>query len=152
MEFTALPQSEWSVFSRLSQCVSDVDEKCVKILGQLKEAFVNESMIGANVCSIDITRSANEFALIKSPVGNGSCSGTLGDRKCTLIASLPRLLSHSRPPMPTSGHDRYLSHPQPSQVSGLALARGFLATGEPWRPSVTRAWGCFRHIIAPWIG
>lgn len=71
MEFSAFPQGDWSAFSQISQSVADIDEKCLKIVERLKQAFADDSMIGAGVCSIDITQSAHELAIIKSPVGNG---------------------------------------------------------------------------------
>jgi hypothetical protein len=71
MEFAAFPQGDWSAFCQLSQSVADIDKKCLAIVEKLKEAFEGDSMIGANVCSIDITKGIHELALIKSPVGNG---------------------------------------------------------------------------------
>jgi hypothetical protein len=71
MEFAAFPQGDWSAFSQLNKIVADIDEKCLKIISKLQEAFEHDSMIGANVCSIDITKGIHELALIKSPVGNG---------------------------------------------------------------------------------
>lgn len=71
MEFAVFPSSEWSTFSRLSQSVIEIEAKCIKILEHLKEAFERDSLLGANVCSVNITRDTHELALIKSPVGNG---------------------------------------------------------------------------------
>jgi hypothetical protein len=71
MEFNVFPQGNWSAFNQLNQCAADIDEKCLRIIERLKEAFEHDSLIGAKVCSIDITRGTHELALIKSPVGNG---------------------------------------------------------------------------------
>jgi hypothetical protein len=71
MEFTIFPRGDWCAFGRLGESVTDIDEKCLNIIKELKEAFERDSLIGAGVCSIDITKGIHEFALIKSPVGNG---------------------------------------------------------------------------------
>jgi hypothetical protein len=71
MEFSVFPQADWSAFSRLNQSVVDIDEKCLRIVEKIKEAFKNDSLIGANVCSVEITNGIPELAIIKSPLGNG---------------------------------------------------------------------------------
>jgi hypothetical protein len=71
MDFVVLPQSNWSAFSRLNEVIAEIDEKCLSIVEMLKEAFERGSLVGANVCSIEIARSSHEFALLRTPVGNG---------------------------------------------------------------------------------
>jgi hypothetical protein len=71
MEFAVFPQGNWSAFNQLNQSIADIDEKCLKIIEKLKAVCERDSLIGANVCSLEITRGAQELALIKSPVGNG---------------------------------------------------------------------------------
>jgi hypothetical protein len=71
MEFAVFPPNNWSAFGRLNESVAEIDKKCLQIVEKIKEAFEKDSLIGANVCSIEIAEGSQEIALIKSPVGNG---------------------------------------------------------------------------------
>lgn len=71
MEFIAFPPSEWSAFGQLNEATVGLDEKCFQIIGKLKEAFEQDSLIGSNACSITVASGSREFASIKTPFGRG---------------------------------------------------------------------------------
>jgi hypothetical protein len=88
MEFIALPQAEWSVINRLGENAAAIDQKCQKIVQLIKEAFERDSMIGAKVCSLEILGTDHEFAVLKSPIGQGRIVRTWSHSNRNLQAEL----------------------------------------------------------------
>ena len=71
MMYQDFSQKDWSAFSNLNSAVADIDQKCRAVLDKLRNAFLQESMIGTGACQIELTGAPSLPATLASPLGEG---------------------------------------------------------------------------------
>jgi hypothetical protein len=73
MKFGSISQREWRAFGGLPETISDIEEKCVRILEEIKDAFARSSAIGPGTCDFSLTGEERSMtvAVLTSPFGEG---------------------------------------------------------------------------------